>query len=500
MSGRALRCAVLFIPAEDWPRRKYRCASSTLRTLSIFRIAAILNNHHDSDNNNNPSSSGGGGFPLSSSTVNRSGSVMNSSASTSFAPETDNANEMSLALTGDTAEETTEDVSADVVAIIFSFLSHADIMHARVCTTWREAAKKTIVPPTYFPVDSVRSYNAMRAMATSLPNLQQISIRSLGLGHKYSHGEDADEEDFRYRYTASYTTHDINIISNFSKLRVLEIRNTPLNGRHPSLYNFPHLQSLAITYCLNLKWNLDIMSASFPLLKELELVSKQDLTGNLRSLRVLKHTLKKVDINCERIEGDLMDLADFPGLTVLNLVHTSVTGDVRDIGEYDFSALDSLALPRTVHGGFGYKFHRISDVPDFMHTIHILLQRIPTLFREIWLSRALFWSLSEDSPDWYAGGIGNQSPPFALRFIHVGSRLGWSWCSKDLHTTRKPRHLCEINWLDPEPSSESDDYGAYIEALQRIEGEMNAEFYRGYHEPPTEMEYRRLCEGLEQRD
>eukprot|EP00985_Skeletonema_marinoi_P020653 scaffold12330_cov83-Skeletonema_marinoi.AAC.32 len=42
MSGRALRCAVLFIPAEDWPRRKYRigvgmsmnCRNGTLVSLA----------------------------------------------------------------------------------------------------------------------------------------------------------------------------------------------------------------------------------------------------------------------------------------------------------------------------------------------------------------------------------------------------------------------------------------------------------------------------------
>ena len=184
-----------------------------------------------------------------------------------------------------------------------------------------------------------------------------------------------------------------------------------------------------------------------------------------------------------------MDLADFPRLTVLNLVHTSVTGDVRDICEYDFPVLESLALPVTVHGGMCYQFQNISDVPSFMHTIHILLQRIPTPFREIWLLRAFVWLLSRQSPDWYADGIGHP-PPFNLQLIRAGSRLGWRWCTWD------GGHLCEINWLDPEPSSECDDYEAYIEALQRIEGELNTDFYRGYHEPPTEMEYRRLCEGL----
>ena len=70
------------------------------------------------------------------------------------------------------ADESAEDVSADEVAIILSFLHPMDIMHARVCRTWRDAAKKTIIPLTKYHVDSVRKVNAMRVMSTALPNLE----------------------------------------------------------------------------------------------------------------------------------------------------------------------------------------------------------------------------------------------------------------------------------------------------------------------------------------
>eukprot|EP00984_Skeletonema_dohrnii_P007059 scaffold2522_cov67-Skeletonema_dohrnii-CCMP3373.AAC.1 len=156
-----------------------------------------------------------------------------------------------------------------------------------------------------------------------------------------------------------------------------------------------------------------------------------------------------------------MDLADFPRLKKLDLNSTTVTGDIRDIGRNDFSALESLALPDTVHGGTEYKFQRISDVPIFMHTIHLLLQRIPTLFVNSSLSRAFSWSLSEGSPDWYDGGIGvwdnynyTPFPPFKLQIVQAGSRRGWSWRSNDGPS-------CEVNWLDhPEPSNENSDYEA----------------------------------------
>eukprot|EP00985_Skeletonema_marinoi_P007723 scaffold3445_cov80-Skeletonema_marinoi.AAC.4 len=186
--------------------------------------------------------------------------------------------------------------------------------------------------------------------------------------------------------------------------------------------------------------------------------------------------------------GNLMDLADFPRLQDLILLSTNVTGDIRDIREDDFPALESLDLPRTVHGGMYYEFQRVSDVPSLMHTIHLLLQRIPTLFENGWLSSAFGWRLSVDSPDWYDEGICVTCcplPPFNLKIVQVGSRRGWSWC------TFRDGHSCEINWLDPEPSRESSDYEAYTEDLQRIE--QRIDFYRGYHEPPTEQQYRRLC-------
>eukprot|EP00985_Skeletonema_marinoi_P007731 scaffold3445_cov80-Skeletonema_marinoi.AAC.12 len=387
-------------------------------------------------------------------------------------------------------DKTGEELSIDEVAIVFSFLPHRDIMRARVCTTWRDAAKKTLVPLCEFRVDSVRSYNAMRVMATALPNLQQLSIHSLGRVHKYSYGEDPDE--VQARCTAHFITHDINIISSFTKLRVLHIDTASdtrsLNRRYPVLFNFPLLHKIVISDCRYLKFDLGMLS-SFPLLKELEMSANDDLTGNLRSLRVLKYTLEKVRIDCCRVEGNFMELAHFPRLNKLHLEYNQVTGDIRDIGEGDFLALESLCLPKSVHGGMHYRFRRVSDVPSFMHAIHLLMQRTSKLFKVTDLN----WGLSEASPDWYWDGeIGMSPTPFDLRIVQAGSRRGWSWwCS---YGPENERHSCEINWLDPEPSSDSSGYETYIEELQRVQ--RNIDFYRGYYEIPTEDEYLRLCEEL----
>ena len=410
-------------------------------------------------------------------------------------------------------EETADEVSSDEVAIIFGFLSHVDIMRARrVCTTWRDAAKKTIVHSTEFVVNSVRSYNAMRVMSTALPNLQQIALHDISPRNKYSDGEDPNER--RATVTANHTTHDINIISNFKRLQSLEICNvqsrtgfTPstsrfrsiwdidnssLNGRYPVFFNFPLLKQLAIYNCGHLKWDLEMLEG-LPSLKEIDCRDNPHLTGNVGSLRVLIDTLEKVDFDhCPEIRGDLMDLADFPRLKVLHLRRTKVTGDIRDIGEDDFPVLESLGLPRSVYGGMYCEFQLISEVPSFMQAIHLLLQRTPTLFKEDLLTRAFSWCLSEDSPDWYDfveydNIYGYLEPPFSLQIVQAESRLGWSWCSSDGDS-------CEINWLDPEPSRDSSGYEDYIEELQPIE--RSIDIYKGHHQhqPPSEEVYNRLCE------
>ena len=122
-------------------------------------------------------------------------------------------------------------------------------MCARLDTKMREAAKKTIVPLINFVVLvwKVESNNAMAATATALPNLQMITLYSLGHGHKWSEGEDPDEEEAAR--TANWTAHDIGILSNFRRLRSLEIGDALfkpcLNGIYPVLFNFPLLQKLS---------------------------------------------------------------------------------------------------------------------------------------------------------------------------------------------------------------------------------------------------------------
>ncbi len=391
------------------------------------------------------------------------------------------------------------ELGSDDVASILSFLLLKEIMCLRrVNMTWRDAAKKTIVPTSArWDVINVVNYNALRVMATELPNLQRIIIGDLAVEpntdfydsspiqrHKYRNGEDPDE--WRANRTYDCISHDIAIISSFSKLRNLEIdANASLNGRYPFLFNsFPLLQRLSIQNCSYLKWDLEML-AGFPLLKELDCCDNElYMTGNTSSLRVLKDTLEKVKIyNCQYVEGNFMDLADFPHLKELDLHDTDVTGDIRDIGENDFSLLECrLGLPKGVYGADGYELQRISNAPDLIRTLYLLQKQRPTLFddgRIPWFGR-----LSQDSPDWY--DTERDDVPFDIVLFQAGSRVGYRWESEG------GKHACEMNWLDPEPDRESSNYEEYIEVSQKIDSPVT--FYKGFHQPPTEEEYNGLLE------
>jgi len=288
------------------------------------------------------------------------------------------------------------------------------------------------------------------------------------------------------------TTHDINIISNFRKLRALTISRSPMNGRYPVLFNFPLLEELDLRGCGNVRFDLDMLSG-LHLLKDLNLkLNGPHCTGDLRSLRVLRDTLEKVNIDsCPNIRGNFMDLADFPHLKDLNLYDTSISGDIRGIGKNDFPALETLKLPKTVNGGVGYKFHSVSDVPSFMQAIYLLIRRTPGLFSDYHLENAFLWELSKDSDQWYDWEYDGLPPPFKLECVRAGSHFGWRWTSYhadddfDDEDEEDRCQACEVNWLDAGPNSKSIHFADYIDELE-------TEIFRGYTQPPTKDEFRQL--------
>lgn len=144
------------------------------------------------------------------------------------------------------------------------------------------------------------------------------------------------------------------------------------------------------------------MLAGMPLLRVLDCFVNSSMTGNISSLRVLKATLEKITLlDCPNVEGNFIDLADFPRLKHLNLQCTAVTGDIRDIGGNDFSTIEKFALPKSVVGGSDYEFQRVADVPDFMNEIYHLMTQIPCLLL-FWNNN---WKLAENSTDAYEDNL-----------------------------------------------------------------------------------------------
>ncbi|KAK1744506.1 hypothetical protein QTG54_005039 [Skeletonema marinoi] len=385
---------------------------------------------------------------------------------------------------GDNSTSAIDRLGTDMFAHIFGFLPSKDIMRARLNNKMRLAAKKTIVPDADFRVYNEAKYNCMAAMTSALPGLQHISLRSLGCFRhiKYNDGEDPDvQEAVR---TANWATLDIEIILSFRRLHSLEIWNAPMNGSYSFLFNYPLLKILrirALDYLSKPKWDLGMLSG-VPLLKELHLHDNEFLNGNINSLRVLKGTIEKVYIsNCRRVQGNFMDLADFPRLKELDLGLTDVTGDIRQVGEQDFLALETLILPNGVYGAQGYEFQNISDAADVAKAVYSIKKQRPALLIRDWYAY-----LSKNSVDWYEGvDSDDERTPLFICLVEAGSRLGYRWESESGHS-------CEVIWLDPDPEleRESSDSEEYIEQLHHIESRV---FFRGFFQPPTEEEYNLQC-------
>ena len=383
----------------------------------------------------------------------------------------------------------------DTIIMIFGFLPPEDIMRTRLSTKLRAAACAMIIPPSDY---RVRRYKVMDAMTKALPNMQQITIDNLGFGQKYVDGEEPNED--RVKYTDGHITRDIvKILTSFTKLRILELHDAPLNGRYALLFKLPLLQKLTIRHCDCLKWDMTMLEG-FPLLKELHCESS-GVSGNIKDLRVLKDTLEQINLyNCQSIEGDFMDLADLCHLKTLDLGGVgSIVGDVQKIIGDDFQALEELHLPKGVIGGKDYQFELMSEVADVMDSLHRLRQRIPTIVRDC------YWKLSVSSAEYYdvEEYAQNPAPPFIISFVQAGSRVGWRWSSPScprltmnrvgiISDTQSNRgNSCEVNWLDNEPDRKSSGYETYTQEMQSIQREID--FYKGYSRPPTEEEYNQLC-------
>lgn len=381
-----------------------------------------------------------------------------------------------------------DDLEANVIATVLGYLCWKDILKARVCRKWKEAATITSVPETttkrgswevqeLFVKD--RDFGlALHWISVALPRIPVVNFDfSLGASKKFEIADGPDAELTLQIDIPGYHPEppvDLAPLANFRDLRHLYLSQTSLNGRYPFLFNFPRLETLDLLWNTKLKWDLEML-AELPCLKKLSAVQNHSLTGKLRSVRTLCLCLIELNLfNCDQVEGCLSDVADFPLLEKLNVDGTKVTGDIREIGPNDFFAVKELCLGSGVYGGGDLE--RIQDAPDVMLARYYLKKRTPSLFEH------RRWSLSQESPERYEiHGHHSREPPFHVEFVKAGPRLGWRW------TNCVGGGSCEAHWLDVEPSPSDEQYGEYLKELQRIENDVG--FYQGFSIPPTMGEH-----------
>lgn len=378
----------------------------------------------------------------------------------------------------------------DVLASILSYLTWKEILNARVCKKWKEAAKLTLVPESV-TVESykierkeiyVKNYSIAKALTTwivdALPRIQSINFDFNCHAKErfdFAEGEDPvlDDPD-PGMHPGPFPPVNIRQLANFHDLRQLYLMNMNLNGSYPFLFNFANLQTLNVSYNRRFKWNLDMLRG-LRKLKILRAWSNGNLTGNLHSVRVLCSSLVELSLrHSSKVEGQLNDIADFPLLEKLDVSYTQVTGDIRKIAPNDFISLKELKVGDKVYGGGNIE--KISDAQSVMLARYYLKKHHPNLFE----SRCDI--LSIQSPDRYQiHGHRSRSPPFDVEFVKAGSRLGWRW------TNAFSGGSCETQWLDPEPKSTDQGYDTYIKDLENLDKDVS--FYRGFSRPPTQQEH-----------
>jgi hypothetical protein len=351
-----------------------------------------------------------------------------------------------------------EVLNGDLLANILTYLHWSEVMNARaVCHVWQIAVLVTPVEELFVTKREIAL--DLRSIAAALPKLCKLKFDQ---GTRESQEFYVDDELFAYA-------------EDFHELAHLKMSQTNLRASAPRIMQFKNLESLNLLWNTSLEWSLTDLSM-LPKLKVLYCPQNRELTGSLENLHVLSRTLTTCNLHgCQKVTGNLKDLASMPVLEKLDVVGTQVTGDIREIGRSDFRSLKSLEVGTYVYGGGEIK--RVIDAPSIMSARHQLKKQFPDVFTSTARLR-----LSQDSPERYDyRGHHTRLPPFWVEFVTFGRRTGWRW------TNACASGDCEIHWLDPEPQAVDAGYEDYIKEL----GSRNTErFYKGFLVPPTQDEHR----------
>jgi len=394
----------------------------------------------------------------------------------------------------------------NLISNIFEFLHWKDILRARVCCDWREAAKLAQVPESITDdgwhtrelyVQNRKIAEAIGWIADALPGMSSVNFLfelKKSEEFKFAKGEDPRNvlEPF---YSPDYSLDedrprpeiprpvDISPIANFRRLRNLRIKQADLNGSYPFLFDFPNLRTLELIDIGRLRWDLDMLSG-LPKLEKLRCI-RVPVTGTLKCLRVIRGSLVDLCLaGCSEVEGNMMDLADFPLLKELSLNNCDkVVCDITDIGPADFQSIESAFtdLPDSVYGA-GH-LPSIAETPKIMQAWYTLKKRNQHIFSGRRMSLSLY------SPERYDNNVHHsRDMPKCVEFVSAGPRLGWRW------TNAVNGGSCETNWIDPAPNPSDVNYDVYLKELKEIERDVD--FFKGFFKPPTQQEHLQLNSNI----
>lgn len=256
---------------------------------------------------------------------------------------------------------------------------------------------------------------------------------------------------------------------------------------HTILPSFRHLTELNVSLDMELQWQLQDLEA-LPQLRVLRAVNNWNLTGQLDQLRSQDFTVLEFS-GCRNVQGNLLDLARFPQLQEVSLNSTAVSGDVREVGEGDFPALQEIGLSSDDH------FYGIGALSSIRHAFAVMRGRYFLTRNSTAVCPLTPFPLYLDSssPDFYYGRpqqrlyASELDPPFSVETIVAGNlrRRGYRW-------SNLLGGCCDIVWFDPEPSNEDgSSHAAYLMDLEIIM-EDTSTLFQGMTEPPSLETYRKV--------
>lgn len=243
----------------------------------------------------------------------------------------------------------------DILSLVLSYLDWKEILRARICKSWQEAASRTLVPTSCrvyrwktteeYWVRNLSCALALEWLADALPKLQRINFGRAGQSRasfSVKRGILAGDETTGGTNISSLRVSSarqeqfcLDTLEKFRHLLHLNLEQMRLVGSYPVLFDFPRLQTLNLAWNSRLVWDLSDLSG-LPLLQRLHCSSNLELTGSVQSLRHLRSTLVEANFfGCRKVAGLFEDFLDFENLQMLDLrlTRVTVTGNIRNMGK-----------------------------------------------------------------------------------------------------------------------------------------------------------------------